>query len=103
MEKLKVMYGAERAGKRMETLILNLRSELLPDKFRRELINTIIEFNPEEVSFPREVKEERPWKTDEFYRYSSAVLSGFYDAMSSWKSRETETKKPEAVEGGKNA
>jgi hypothetical protein len=88
------MYGGrDRAEKRMTTLLLNLRSELLPAKFRRELTNTVIEVKPE-ISFPSEIKEERAWRIDEFYRYSTAILAGFHDAQRAWK---------EEKEAGKSA
>jgi len=85
LEQLEATYGKDGAEKRMTTLLLNLRSELLPAKFRRELANAIIEIKPPEVSFPLEIKEERTWRIGEFYRYSTAILAGFYDALQSWK------------------
>jgi len=94
LEQLEAAYGEDGAEKRMSTLLLNLRSELLPAKFRRELTNVIIEIKPE-ASFPSEIKEERAWRISEFYRYSTAILAGFYDALQSWK----EGKK----EGGESA
>jgi len=97
LKHLETMYGGrDRAEKRMATLLLNLRSELLPAKFRRELTNIIIEIKPE-ISFPWEIKEERAWRINEFYRYSTAILSGFHDAMQYWKREEKEK------EGGKDA
>jgi len=99
LKRLEAMYGGkEHAEKRMATLLLNLRSELLPAKFRRELTNIIIEVKPE-ISFPLEIKEERAWRIDEFYRYSTAILSGFHDAVQYWK----QPKKKEGEEGGKAA
>jgi hypothetical protein len=82
--KLEATYGKEGAEKRMETVLLNLRSELLPDKFRRELINAIIEVRPE-IGIPMEVKTEQSWRIDEFYRNSTAILSGFFDSLQFWK------------------
>ena len=88
LRRLEEMYGErEKAEKRMGTLLLNLRSELLPAKFRRELTNIIVEIKPE-VSLPKEVKEERAWRIDEFYRYSTAILAGFHDALQSWREEE---------------
>ena len=88
LKRLEAIYGGkENAEKRMATLLLNLRSELLPAKFRRELTNIIIEIKPE-ISFPSEIKEERAWRIDEFYRYSTAILSGFHDAVQYWKQQE---------------
>lgn len=84
LERLELNYGVEKAEKRMKTILLNLRSELLPDKFRRELINVVIEVTPD-VGLPEEVKVERAWRIDEFYRYSTAVLAGLYDALQSWR------------------
>lgn len=78
-------YGdAERARKQMKTFILNLRSEALPERFRRTLLDFIIEVAPEceeSIGIPREIKEEKPWRVDEFYRYSTAILSGLYEAV----------------------
>jgi len=99
LERLEVMYnGRDKAEKRMATLLLNLRSELLPAKFRRELVNVIIEIKPE-IVFPLEIKEERTWRIDEFYRYSAAILAGFHDAMQSWK----QEGRKEEKEGDKDA
>ncbi|MCF8884373.1 MAG: hypothetical protein L4877_01075 [Aigarchaeota archaeon] len=78
------MYGAERAEKRMENLLLTLRSELLPERFRRSLIDYLIEVRPD-VGIPEEVKLEKRWSVDEFYRYSTAILSGFFDALNWWR------------------
>ncbi len=85
-ECLKMKHGGdeEQAIKKMKNIILNLRSELIPDKFRRELINVIIEITSDcekSVGIREEVREERPWTVDEFYRYSTAILSGLYDAV----------------------
>jgi len=82
IDRLVQLYGGdrERARKRMETILLNLRSESLSTKFRRELLNIIIELRPDIKGLPRELKEERRWRTEEFYRYSTAILSGFFDA-----------------------
>lgn len=84
IESLKQLYGEDREKirKRMETILLNLRSESLPAKFRRELVNVMIELRPA-IGLPRELKEERRWRTEEFYRYSTAILSGLYDAFMS--------------------
>ncbi|MCR8487342.1 MAG: hypothetical protein NDP22_02895 [Crenarchaeota archaeon] len=84
VERFESMYGAERAEKRMESLLLTLRSELLPERFRRSLIDCLIEVRPN-VGIPEEVKLERRWSVDEFYRYSTAILSGFFDALHWWR------------------
>ncbi len=96
LEKLEATYGKEGAEKRMETILLNLRSELLPDKFRRELINTIVEVRPK-IGIPVEVKTEQSWRINEFYRYSAAILAGFFDSLQSWK--EEREGKEEQIEG----
>lgn len=89
LKRLNETYGdTKRAEKHMMTFLLNLRSELLPEKFRRELVNIIIEVQPT-TSFPKEIKEERSWRVDEFYRYSSAILAAFFDALQSWKKEST--------------
>ncbi|MEM2379558.1 MAG: hypothetical protein QXJ66_07235 [Candidatus Methanomethylicia archaeon] len=93
IERFKVLYGEEKAEKRMESLLLTLRSELLPERFRRSLIDSLIEVNPR-VGIPEEVKIEKRWTIDEFYRYSTAILSGFFDAMNYWREeKEKESKK----------
>lgn len=85
LERLGNMYrDEERVRKRMETILLNLRSEQLPDRFRRTLIDTIIEIMPE-ISLRSEIKEERAWRIEEFYRYSTAILAGFFDSLDMWK------------------
>ena len=85
VRRLEQLYGGdrERVRKRMETILLNLRSESLPTKFRRELVNVIIELRPAIKGLPKELKEERKWRTEEFYRYSTAILSGLFDAYTS--------------------
>jgi hypothetical protein len=92
LEQLKSAYGKEGAEKRMSTILLNLRSELLSDKFRRELVNILIEVEPKEVAFPREVKEEKAWKVSEFNRYSTAILAGFFDALQNWRQEKKKIK-----------
>jgi len=97
-ECLSEKYEEDGARKRLKNVILNLRSESLPSKFRRELINAIIEVIGDErsVCTTDEMRGEEPWKVDEFYRYSTAILAGMYDALQS-KMRKKEEKK----EGGK--
>jgi hypothetical protein len=84
LERLEATYGKDRAEKRFQTITLSLRSELLPSKFKRELVNYFIEIVPE-IALREEIKEERVWRVDEFYRYSTAILAGFYDALQAWK------------------
>jgi len=82
-ECLEGKYGSEGAQKRLKNIILNLRSESLPDKFRRELVNSIIEVveDRREVSFRDEIRSEHSWSVSEFQRYSTAILAGLYDAL----------------------
>jgi hypothetical protein len=84
LQQLEYYYGIERAEKRMESFLLTLRSELLPERFRRSLIDYLIEVRPE-VGIPEEVKIEKRWRVDEFYRYSTAILAGLFDALNYWK------------------
>jgi len=100
MERFEGIYGMERAEKKMETLLLTLRSEMIPDRFRRALIDMLIEVAPK-VGIRQEVKIERPWTTSEFYRYSTAILTGLFDALNAW--RERKEKKEEREEGGCDA
>lgn len=79
-EKLKDMYGEERAEKKMEHFLLNLRSELIPERFRRNILDFLIEVGAE-TYICRELKTENRWSIDEFYRYSTAILAGFLDAL----------------------
>ncbi len=68
----------------LRSFILSLRSELTPDRFRRALVDQIVSVMtdcPKKIPIPEEIKEERPWKVDEFYRYSTAILSGLYEAI----------------------
>ena len=100
LKRLEAMYGdKDKVEKRMSTFLLNLRSELLPEKFRRELTNIIIETQPE-ISFSKEIREERTWRVDEFYRYSTAILAAFYDALRFWKKEPKEKGKEETSVGG---
>ncbi len=86
LEEFEKVYGGERAEKKMETLLLTLRSEIIPDRFRRALIDALIEMTPQ-VGIPEEIKIERPWRINEFYRYSTAILAGLFDSLNSWKER----------------
>lgn len=81
-KKLKSMYGEESAKKKMEHFLLNLRSELIPERFRRNIIDFLIEVGAE-TRICRELKTEYRWSIDEFYRYSTAILAGFLDALNS--------------------
>lgn len=99
LERYEELYGPEKAGKRMETLLLTLRSELLPERFRRALVDAVIEVNPDILGLPEEIKVEKRWKAEEFYIYSTAILSGFFDALVKW-GRERKAKK-EDKEGEK--
>jgi len=76
--------------KKFRNVILTLRSELLPEKFKREVVNYIIEVLgdcTESISIREEIKVERQWTIDEFYRYSTAILSGFFDALQTFKQK----------------
>jgi len=100
IRKLENSYGRNGAEKKMEDALLTLRSELIPERFRRAVINLLIEVGPE-VGIPEEVKVERRWSVDEFYRYSTAILAGFFDALNSWRREKAEEeKKKEEKEGG---
>jgi len=96
MESFERIYGEKRAERKMEALLLTLRSEMIPDRFRRALIDIIIEVVPV-VGIPQEVKVERSWTINEFYRYSTAILAGLFDAFNAWR----ESKKKEAKEKAK--
>lgn len=68
----------------LRSFILSLRSELTPERFRRALVDQIVSVMTdcsEQLSLPEVVKSERPWTVDEFYRYSTAILSGLYEAV----------------------
>jgi hypothetical protein len=97
LNKLEEYYDAERAGKKMESFLLTLRSELIPERFRRSLIDYLIEVSPD-VGIPEEVKSERKWRIDEFYLYSTAILAGLFDALNKWK-KEKEKKEEGAKKG----
>lgn len=89
IEQLQAIYREpERVRKRFETLMLNLRSEMIPERFRRALIDTIVEIKPD-IGLREEIKEERIWRIDEFYRYSTAILAGFYDSLQKWKTEQS--------------
>ena len=85
ISKLEGSYGRDGAEKRMEVALLTLRSELIPERFRRAVIDLLIQVNPEGVVIPEEVKVEKRWSVDDFYRYSTAILAGFLDALDSWR------------------
>lgn len=98
LECLEARHGVDGAKKRMKTIILTLRSELIPHRFRKALINTIIEIATDckkSVGIRSEIKEETRWSVDEFYRYSTAILSGLYDAWSSYSAEEEKQKEEE--------
>jgi len=99
MERFEGIYSAERAERKMEALLLTLRSEMIPDRFRRALIDILIEVAPE-VGIRQEIKIERSWTINEFYRYSTAILAGLFDALNAWR-KKRERKK--GREGGNDA
>ncbi|MCS7102306.1 MAG: hypothetical protein NZ992_00295 [Candidatus Korarchaeum sp.] len=85
--------GREAARNKMRSFILSLRSELTPERFRRALVDQIISVMTDcdrSLSLPSELKEERSWTVDEFYRYSTAILAGLYEAVFTSESRESE-------------
>ena len=97
IERLEALFGEDGAGKRMENALLVLRSELIPERFRRAIIDLLIETRSS-TEIPDVVKVEKRWTTDEFYRYSTAILAGFFDALNRWragKKREGEEEKGE--------
>jgi hypothetical protein len=94
IKRFEELYGEEKAGKRMESLLLTLRSELIPERFRRFIIDSLIDVSPK-VGIPEEIKVERRWNVDEFYRYSTAILAGFFDALNKWREDMERKKKPE--------
>lgn len=68
----------------LRSFILSLRSEMTPERFRRALIDQIVSVMTDcdkELSLPTLLKTERPWTVDEFYRYSTAIISGLYEAI----------------------
>ncbi|MEM1522162.1 MAG: hypothetical protein QW407_02340 [Thermofilaceae archaeon] len=99
LNRFEEIYGVDRAEKRMYTWLLNLRSEDLPARFRRQLVNLIVETKLEDVSFPTEVREERAWSIDEYYRYSTAILAGFHDAIQAWRKERGKVSGKEGKEG----
>lgn len=70
---------------------------------KNPLVDYLIEVRPD-VGIPEKVKltEER-WSEDEFLRYSTAILAGFFDALNSWRrgteSVESGEERGEEVEG----
>jgi hypothetical protein len=101
IERFKELYDEEKAGKKMESLLLTLRSELIPERFRRFIIDSLIDISPK-VEIPEEIKVENRWSVDEFYRYSTAILAGFFDALNKWREEmEKKKKKPEGEEHAK--
>jgi hypothetical protein len=99
IRKLEDLYGRDRVEKKMESMLLTLRSELIPERFRRAIIDFLIEVGPH-VGIPEEVKVERRWSVDEFYRYSTAILAGFFDALNSWRGGKGAGKEGEGGEVG---
>ena len=76
--------SSESARNQLKNLILSLRSEVTPERFKRSLVNFVVSVMtdcPEKLSFPEEVREERAWTVNEFYRYSTSILAGLYDAV----------------------
>jgi hypothetical protein len=100
IKKLEDLYGKDRVEKKMESMLLTLRSELIPERFRRAIIDFLIEVGPH-VGIPEEVKIERRWSVDEFYRYSTAILAGFFDALNAWRRRGTEEEGESGEVGGR--
>ena len=96
LETLESLYDRERAEKKVESMLLTLRSELIPERFRRAIMDFLIEVGPK-VGIPEEVKLEKRWSVDEFYRYSTAILAGFFDALNRWREEKREKRGGEEV------
>jgi hypothetical protein len=94
------LYGKDKVEKKMESLLLTLRSELIPERFRRSIVDSLIDVSPK-VGIPEEIKVEKRWSVDEFYRYSTAILAGFFDALNKWREDMGRKKKPEEGENAK--
>jgi hypothetical protein len=88
----------DKISKYVERILLNLRSEALPEKFRRELMNIVIEEGVE-ISIPEEIKTEKAWRVDEFYRYSTQILAGINDSLVSWREKLQKQQGKEKAEG----
>jgi hypothetical protein len=86
LNKLEEYYDAERAGKKMESFLLTLRSELLPERFRRSLIDYLIEVSLV-VEFLKKLKVGGRWRTEKFYLYSTAVLSGLFEVINNGRKK----------------
>jgi hypothetical protein len=87
INRLEALYGEEnedKIDKKMRTYILTLRSELIPERFKRALIDILVELVPN-VGIPEEIRTESRWTIDEYYRYSTAILAGLLDALNAWK------------------
>jgi hypothetical protein len=94
LKELEKYYDIKRVDKKMESFLLTLRSELLPERFRRSLVDYLIEVSPD-VGIPEEVKSERKWRTEEFYLNSTAILAGLFDALNKWRKEKKEGEKKE--------
>ena len=84
--------GEDAARNKLRSFILSLRSELTPERFRRALVDQIVSIMVDcnkELSLPKVIKIERSWTVDEFYRYSTVILAGLYEAIfSKYEERE---------------
>ena len=74
---LKKHGDPERARNELRVFLLNLRSEQIPERFRKILVDYVVSIASTgnlEISFPKKIKIEDPWTVDEFYRYSTCLL-----------------------------
>jgi len=74
----------ETVRNQLRSFILSLRSELTPERFRRALVDQVVSVMTDcekELSLPSLLKVERPWTVNEFYRYSTAIIAGLYEAI----------------------
>jgi len=65
--------------------ILALRSEQSPERFKKKLVDEIVSVMPDcrekSLGLREEIRSEKKWSVDEFYRYSTAIIAGLYEAV----------------------
>jgi len=75
----------ESLKRQFRNMILGLRSEQSPERFKKTLVGEIVSVMPDchgmPLGLPEELKSEKKWSVDEFYRYSTAIIAGLYDAV----------------------
>ena len=81
-------FNPEVAENMLLRILRELRNEMMADRFRwklSKLISDTLSSLDVVASFIPQLKEEKKWTLDDFYRISSLILMGLWDSYSTFK------------------